>query len=357
MGLINAKTVIGMDIGKRYSWCEAISTETGEVLKEERLINRKEEFISFLGSLPRPIRLVMEASGNSAYLCECLEDWVEEIQIAHPLKTKAIASAKIKTDRIDGGILAHLGMADLVPQSYFPPREVRDLREILRHRAFLVALQTRLKNRIHSYLWKSGVETEQTDLFGKSGLKWLKELELREPYRGLLDQDLRVLEVLQSEIKSATRAIERLAKEDPRVRLLLPIRGIGKYSAMLILAEIGEIDRFANPKKLVSFSGLCPSTFQSGKVFYHGRITKQGSKWLRWILVEAAQDYARAPGRLGNLFRRIEKRKGRNTAKVAVAREILVCIYHCLKKGVVFEETPKRVGGFEFQHVPRVAGC
>jgi transposase len=234
------------------------STETGEVLKEERLINRREEFVSFLDSLPRPIRLVMEASGNLAYLCECLEDLVEEIQIAHPLRTKAIASAKIKTDRIDDGILAHLGMADLVPQSYFPPREVRDLREILRHRAFLVALQTRVKNRIHSYLWRLGIEMEQTDLFGRSGLRWLMGLELREPYRGLMDQDLRVLEVLQGEIKSATQVIERLAKEDSRVRLLLPIRGIGKYSAMLILAEIGEIDRFAGPKKLVSFSGLCP---------------------------------------------------------------------------------------------------
>jgi len=140
----------------------------------------------------------MEASGNSSYLCEGLEDLVEEIQIAHPLRTEAITSAKIETDRIDEGILADLGMADLVPQAYFPPREVRDLGEILRPRAFLVALQTRLKNRIHSYLWKLGIETEQTDIFGKSGLKWLRGLELREPYRGLSDQDLRVLEVLQS---------------------------------------------------------------------------------------------------------------------------------------------------------------
>jgi transposase len=357
MGLILAKTVIGMDIGKKYSWCEAVSTETGDVLKERRLTNRKEDFISFVETLPKPVRLVMEATGNSGYLYECWEDLVEEIQLAHPLKTKAIASAKIKTDRIDDGILAHLGMADLVPQAYFPPREVRDLREILRHRAFMVSLQTRVKNRIHSYLWKLGIETEDTDLFGKSGFSWLKGLETREPYRALLDQDLKILEALQQEIKHATQTIDRLAKEDPRAQLILPIKGIGKYSAMLILAEIGEIDRFPEPKKLVSFSGLCPSTFQSGKVSYHGKITKQGSKWLRWILVEAAQKYARAPGRLGNLFRRIEKKKGRKTAKVAVAREILVCIYHCLKKGVAFEETPKRVKRVESQHAPLVSGC
>ena len=355
MGLISAKTVIGMDSGKRYSWCEAISTETGKVLKEKMLTNSKEQFASFMETLPRPVRLVMEASGNSAYLYECWQDLVEEIQLAHPLKTKAIASAKIKTDRIDDGILAHLGMADLVPQAYFPPREVRDLREILRHWAFMVSLQTKVKNRIHSYLWKLGIETEQTDLFGKSGLVWLKGLETREPYLGLLEQDLKIMETFQKEIKAATQTIERLAKEDPRVELILPIRG--KYSAMLILAEIGEVERFPEPKKLVSFSGLCPSTFQSGRVAYHGKITKQGSKWLRWILVEAAQKYARAPGRLGDLFRRIEKKKGRKTAKVAVAREILVRIYHCLNKGVPFEETPKRVKRVESQHAPLVSGC
>ena len=159
MGLINAKTVIGMDIGKKYSWCEAISTETGEVFKEEKLIKRKEEFISFLDSLPRLIRLVMEASGNSAYLCECWEDLVEEIQIAYPLRAKAIASAKIKTGRIDDGILAHLGMADLVPQSYFPPREVRDLREILSIGLFW-------------WLFKPGLRIGFILIFGSWELRW-----------------------------------------------------------------------------------------------------------------------------------------------------------------------------------------
>ena len=357
MGLISAKTVIGMDVGRKSSWCEAISTETGEVLKEEKVSNRKEEFFSFIKELPRPIRLVMEATGNWQYLYDCWEDLVEEIQLAHPLKTKAIASAKIKTDRIDDGILAHLGRADLIPQAYIPPKEVRDLREILRHRIFMVALQTKVKNRIHSYLWKLGFETEETDLFGKTGISWLKNLNLRQPFKTMLEQDLKILEAIQQEIKKTTQEIEEIADEDPRVEFILPIRGIGKYSAMLILAEIGDINRFLSPKKLVSFSGLCPSTFQSGKVFYHGnRFTKEGSKWLRWILVEASQKYAKAPGRLGDLYRRIERKKGSKTARVAVAREILVCIYYCLKKGVVFEEDSKRVKRYLSQHAPLHSG-
>jgi len=356
MGLISARTVIGMDAGKRSSWCEAISTETGEVVKEEKVSNRKEEFFNFIRKLPKPIRLVMEATSNWQYLYDCWEDLVEEIQLAHPLKTKAIASAKIKTDRIDDGILAHLGRADLIPQAYIPSKEIRDLREILRHRIFMVALQTRIKNRIHSYLWKLGFETEETDLFGKAGISWLKSLNLRQPFKTMLEQDLKILKTIQQEIKKATHQIEEIANDDRKVELILPIRGIGKYSAMLILAEIGDINRFPYSKKIVSFSGLCPSTFQSGRVFYHGNITKQGSKWLRWILVEASQKYAKAPGRLGDLYRRIEKKKGSKTARVAVAREILVAIYYCLKKGVVFEENPKRVKRYLSQHAPVSSG-
>lgn len=357
MEAIRPQTVIGMDSGKKHSWGNAVNAETGEVLKERKLANDPESFQAFTEDLPRPIRLVMESTGNWAYLYECWEELVEEVQLAHPLKTKAIASARIKTDRIDAKILADLGRADLVPQAYIPPREVRDLRERLRHRAFLVALQTKLKNRIHSALGKLGISLpEVSDLFGKAGMAWLESLEMREPFRSLMDQDLRVLETVRQEIKQATQEVESLAEEDPRVEWIRPIRGIGPYSAMLILAEIGEIDRFPDPKKLVSFAGLCPSTYQSGGTCYHGRLTKQGSKWLRWILVEAAQHYSKAPGRLGNFYRRIAHRKGSKVARVALARELLVAIYHCLKKGVAFQENPVSERTDRSQHAPQFTG-
>ena len=131
---------------------------------------------------------------------------------------------------------------------------------------------------------------------------------------------------------------------------------VGEILRLLILAEIGDVHRFPDEKHLISFAGLCPSTFQSGKVSYHGRLTKQGSKWLRWILVEAAQHYFRAPGRLGDFYRRVERRRGSKVAKVVVAREILACIYHCLKKGVAFDEN---LGGGQkrlSQHAPTLSG-
>ncbi len=340
MSIINAKTVIGLYVGKKYTWAQALDTETNKALKEERLPNTPKDLIGFLHGLPRPTRLVFEATENWSFFYGCFSSHVDEILMAHPLKTKAIASARIKTDKIDMRTLAHLGRADLIPCAYCPPPEIRDLRELLRHRAFLTALGTKVKNRIHAYLWKLGVETPFSDLFGTKGQTWLKGLSVPERFRILIDQDLRILEVLKNEIQTTTRTLNQQAKQDPLVPLLLPIPGIGIYSAMLILAEIGDVKRFESPKKLVSYAGLCPSTYQSGTRAYHGRITKQGSRWLRWILIEAAQHYAKTPGTLGTFYRRMMKKKGSQMAKVALARRILTGIYYCLTKGVPYQDQP-----------------
>lgn len=331
------KTTLGIDLGKYKSHATAISAEGAE-LYSRKIDNTPEDFDALIADLEHPVRVVMEACGNWAYFHELLEGKVEEIQLAHPLKTKAIAEARIKTDKIDAGVLAQLGRADFVYKAYIPQRETRDLREVLRHRAFLVRIQTRIKNRLHSYLAKLGIENPFSDLFGKRGLEWLGTLELREPYKGIVCQDLRVLGNIKREIERATETIKKLAKADPRAALLLPIRGIGPYTAMLILAEIGEVERFPAAKKLVSFAGLCPATYQSSQTSHHGHLTKQGSKWLRWVMVEAAQSYAQAPGRLGHFYRRLARKKGSRTARVALARRLLMLVYVCLKKGVAFKE-------------------
>lgn len=331
------KTVIGMDLGKHKSQIAVLGAED-KIPSTWRISNTPEEILGSLEGLERPIRVVMEACSNWAYFYELLEDKVDDIQLAHPLKTKAIAEARIKTDKIDAGILAQLGKADFVYKADIPSRETRDLREVLRHRAFLVRLRTKVKNRVHGYLTKLGIENPFTDLFGKKGLSWLEGLELRAPYRELINQDLKVLAAINGEIKKATEEIEDMAEKDARAELLLPIRGMGPYTAMLVVAEIGDIHRFPSARKLVSFAGLCPSTHQTGQTSYHGHLTKQGSKWLRWAMVEAAQHYSQAPGRLGHFYRRLGRKKGSKTARVALARKLLMLVYSCLKKGVAFKE-------------------
>ncbi len=133
--------------------------------------------------------------------------------------------------------------------------------------------------------------------------------------------------------------LARNAKGDKRVEWLTPIRGMGVYSAMLVLAEIGEIDRFDNFKKLVAYAGLCPLTYQSGRVLRHGGLTKQGSKWLRWVMVECCQRYAKALGRLGEFYRHVAKKSGTRTARVATARALLTGVFYCLKRKEAFRET------------------
>jgi len=333
------QTVIGWDLAKSSSYVTAMEQSTGRILREGKVPNTPGDMAAAVKDLPRPIRVVFEATGNWQAAYEILENHVEELQMAHPLETKAIAHARIKTDKIDAATLAHLGRADLVPQSWIPPREVRDLREVLRHRAFLVSMQTKVKNRIHTYMAKTGVqEPDLSTMFGKKGMAFLRGVELREPYRFLMNRDIRVFESLQEEVETVSAKIDEMARKDPRAQFLLPMRGLGPYSVMLILSEIGDIGRFPGPEQLVSYAGLCPSTYQSGNTMRHGHITKQGSKWLRWILIESTMHYARASGRLGNFYHRMALRKGAKVARVALAREMLHSIFWCLKKGVIFNE-------------------
>ena len=287
----------------------------------------------------------MEAGYHWQPFYEIVEELGFEVSLAHPLKVKLIAKARIKTDTIDATTLAHPLRLDYLPTAYIPPREVRDLREILRHRARLVKTQTMVKNRIHALLAKNGIRHQFSGLFGKAGRQFLKGLHLRPCYQLALEQLLALLDTLGGLVKEVSEVIEEKAKATPEARLLATIPGIGYYSALLILAEIGDINRFPSAKKLCSWAGLVPSTYSSGGRTYHGRLTKQGSRWLRWILTEAAPHGARGSRRLRALRERVARRGGRNAAKMAVARELLVIIFHMLTRGRPFEDRcPARMG-------------
>jgi len=218
-----------------------------------------------------------------------LEDAHIPVVLAHPLKTKAIASARIKSDRVDARILAHLLRADLIPESYVPSKEMREMRSLVRHRISIVKVRTMLKNKIHAIIDRNGLKHEFSDLFGKAGISWLKGLKLPSLDRLMLDNHLTHIESLERQIKRVDEEITSRASQDEDVKLLLSLTGIDVYTALLIKSEIGDIRRFPNYKKLVSWAGLAPSLHQSGSIEYHGAITKQGSRMLRWIIVESAR--------------------------------------------------------------------
>jgi len=281
-----------------------------------------------------PIDVAVEACNGWYWVVDELEKRGAIVHLAHPLKTKLIAEAKVKTDKIDAKALYDLLRTGFLPESYIPSGDIRQMREIHRHRAALVKIRTSIKNRIHSVLAKNGIFFHISDLFGKKGRTQLDNVLSRLPsiYSEEINRYLTLMDTLNKEIEIIEKKIRSLVKDNPLATLLETIPAIGYFSAHLILSEIGDIHRFAHPKKLVSYVGLNPGVDKSGKHHYNLPITKQGNTWLRWLLIQIAPIAARKDRRLGVLYDRISKRKGANTAKVAVAREILVAVFWVLKK-------------------------
>jgi transposase len=229
-------------------------------------------------------------------------------------------------------MLAHLLRADLLPESYIAPIHVRQERQKLRYRLSLVKMRTALKNRIHSLLEQLGVATPPvTDLFGKEGLAWLKTIQLDDAYLKSLEGYLKLIGELDMLIREMDNEIRGSLKDNPLASLLDTIPGIGILTAHLLLAEIGPIDRFPSAKKLCSYAGLVPSVHQSGQTSYNGRITKQGSRYIRWAMIEAAQKAYVKDVSLSRFYHKLCGKKGRSKAMVALARKMLVIVYNVLR--------------------------
>jgi transposase len=331
----NATRWVGIDLHRKRSHV-AVIDEQGELTLSRRIVNDRDTFLELLGDpQDAETHVVLEATYGWEWLAELLEEAGYDLHLAHPLRTRAIASARVKTDAIDAKTLAHLLRTGFLPEAYIAPRELRDLRELLRHRATLTRMRSAVKNRVHAILAKHGIAREHSDLFGKGGREFLEQLQLRDAPRRRLDSLMSLICDFDREIDATTREIEEQAKADDRVDVLTQIRGVGRYTAMLIIAEIGDITRFPTARHVCSWAGLAPSVRSSDGKARLGHITRQGSPALRWALVEAAQKITTGSGPLRDKFERIAKRRGRKIAKVAVAREILTLAYYGLRDGEI----------------------
>ena len=325
---------VGVDVHKRA--CQAaVVDEDGGLVDELRFPNTSKG----IGSLIERVRgygefqVVMESSANYwTRLYDRLESEGVPVKLSNPYKTRAIAEARIKTDKLDARTLAQLLRADLVAECYVPGREDREKRGLVRHRASLVKTRTEVRNRVHSLLDKHELVHEYSDLFGKKGTEWLRGLELPHLDQVILDSELHLLDTLDEEVERVSREIARLAVDDDQVKLLMGLKGVGYYSAMLLLSEIGEIKRFPSPGKLSSWAGLAPRTHQSGEVCWNGRITKRGNKRVRWVLGQSAQSARLHDPKFQAFYERIAARRGQGKALVAVCRKMLVVIWTVLTR-------------------------
>jgi transposase len=324
---------VGIDLHRKRSHV-AVIDEEGEQLLSRRIINDPQTFLTLLENVGAS-RIALEATYGWEWLADVLQDAGYELHLAHPMRTKAIASARVKTDAVDARTLAQLLRADLLPEAYIAPRELRDLRDLLRHRVALTRMRSSLKNRVSAVLAKNGIQRPYSDLFGPAGTRFLTDVELREGPRRRLDSTLALIGDFTREIDATSREIDARAHDDPYVPVLCQIRGVGRYIAMLVIAEVGDITRFASARRLCSWAGLTPTVRSSDGKARLGHISGQGSPPLRWALVEAAQHAAGGGGPLRDSYERIAKRRGKQIAKVAVARRILTLCFYGLRDGEI----------------------
>ena len=259
---------------------------------------------------------------------ELLEDYGFDPHLVHPLRCKAIASARLKNDKADAAILAQLLRADLLPEAWIAPPQVRQLRALLRHRVALVRLRTLLRNRIHAILAGYGHD-RPAGCWSGPGRAWLASLELPAVSREVTDDDLALIDALEVVIGRLDGEIRQRARSGPRVKMLTQLPGAGPFTALVILAEVGDVSRFGSARKLASWAGLTPTVRGSDRVAHYGHISRQGSTWLRWVLCEAAQTARRHP-QFAATFQAIAQRRGKKIATTAVARKLLTRAWHLL---------------------------
>lgn len=330
---------IGMDLHKSTSsFC--VMDKEGTILREQRVPTTKESIERFITALGKKqkLSLAVEPVSQSYTYADYLEELEVDVHLAHPRKLKAIATATAKTDKLDARVLADHLRTNHLPEAYHAPKQVRAWKELVRMRTALVRQRTQMKNRVHALLFKHGL-IAPCGLFTKGGRVWLSKQSFDPSYTLSVEKALSVIDHLTEEIEDMEKVIAETVKESTDMALLTSIPGIGQILAVTVMAEIGEIKRFKNPKQLQAYAGLVPWVRNSGGKEWHGRLTKQGSAWLRYAAIEAVVRIgsSRKGSDLKDYYRKIEANRNSKTATVATARKLLAIMWSVLKNQRAFE--------------------
>lgn len=322
---------IGLDV-HRLTIEACIIDEGGRVLQRASLACTREAIEQFGRSqLTKSDRLAIEATTNTWSVADILRPHVADVVIGNPLRTRVIAEAKVKTDKVDAEVLAQLLRCDFLPSVWQPDPSTRQLRELSGHRTAVVRQQTRLKNRIHSILAQRLIHPPMDDLFRQQGRKWLAALILDAADRLVIDSHMALLVHLEAEEEKLVTELAKLSYPREDVRLIMTLPGVGAAVAQAVIGAMGDWRRFRDADHAASYLGLVPTVRQSAAHCHHGSVTKAGNSHARWLLTQAAQQVSRHPGPLGVFFRRLCRRKHRNVAVVATARKLVTIAYYMLK--------------------------
>jgi transposase len=326
--------IVGIDLHRRRSVLVRMTSD-GRKLGTSRIVNSPARLVAEIAGAGERPRVVLEACYGWYWAADALVAAGAEVHLAHPMGVKGFAYRRVKNDEKDAADLADLLRMGRLPEAWIAPPEIRELREITRYRGKLVSIRTSCKDQVHGVLAKLGVEVTCSDIFGVAGSAWLDELPLPQPYAGKVASLRSLIAWLDGEVAVLEQVTGELLCGHDGYQAIQALPGIGPVLGAVIAAEIGDITRFGDPGRLCSWAGLTPRHRESDTKVVRGRITKQGSRVLRWALVEAVQ---RAPA--GTAVREVKDaiiaRRGtqaRNIAKVAAARKLLMCVFYAMRDG------------------------
>jgi transposase len=318
-----------MDLHRRRSVLVRM-TETGQHLETVRISNDPEYLREVMARAGEAPDVVLEATYGWYWAADALAELGAQVHLAHPLGVKMFALRRVKNDQRDAADLADLLRMGRLPEAWIAPPATRELRGWVRHRAKLVGLRSNLKCQVHAVLAAAGVAVSMRDLFGLSGRQLLAATRLSVESRSRVDSLIRLITALDFEIDLYAQLVAGRLRADPGYRAIQTIPGVGAVLGAVFVAEIGDITRFRRPAQLASWAGLTPKHHESDTTVHRGRITKQGSRLVRWAAVEAVQ---RVPGhtRLGQRRDRVAARRGRNIGVVAAARDLITLVFYGLR--------------------------
>lgn len=334
----------GLDLAKRETQLAALDA-AGSEKQQKRFATSRGEFLAFAAELRAGDTVALEVTTNAIAIARLIRDNSKaRVIISNPLKTRAIAEARIKTDKIDARVLAELARVGYLPEVWLPDEDTESLRQFISDRTSLVRRRTECKNVIHSVLHRNMVRQEHSDLFGTSGREWLERViigdappsipvpRLDRLRIGSLLNEIDRIDALVADLESVIAsfvAVRPHLKE--QMDRLLSITGVNVVVAAGLMACIGDVTRFPDKKKLAGYLGVVPSVKQTGdSAPRYGRITKQGRAEARWLLIEAAEHLRKAPGPMRALYARVQRKRNHNVAVVAVARKLIELVHHLL---------------------------
>ena len=329
---------VGVDLHQRFCYVTVMDAR-GKILQQRTVSNEAAELRRWARSLPEPAQVVMEACSFWPAFQKNLSGEVSKLVLVHPARVRAIAEAGLKNDRVDSEMLAHLSRCHLLPEAWMADEATQQARQRVRLRVALGQQRARAKNLLQSVLHQEGRLKPVSDVFGKKGQAWLRELELTAAGREAVDSYGELIAHYDRLIDERQQKLEQAAEQSAEARWLATIPGIGGYLAMVIVAEIGDIRRFANKKALANYAGLVPRVRESAGKRHDGGLTRQGSKLLRWAMIQAAHGATRGSPAIRAWYEARRQRKRAQVARVALARKLLTCVWALLRHGVGFEES------------------